>query len=130
MMAGEAAHQQVLRFIVVGSAAAAVHLLVVLVLVQGLQWLPLLANIAAFIVAFQVSYCGHHFWTFAHDERAHQQSLPRFLLVAISSFCLNEFLYFLLLHYAPFPYWFSLCVVLVAVAVITFLLSKFWAFVN
>jgi putative flippase GtrA len=129
-MANEASHQQVLRFIIVGSAAAAVHFLVVLVLVQGLHWLPLLANIAAFVVAFQVSYCGHHFWTFAHDTRSHQQSLPRFLLVAIGSFCLNEFLYFLLLHYAPFPYWLSLGMVLVSVAVITFLLGKFWAFAS
>lgn len=130
MTENDAAHQQALRFIVVGSSAASVHFLIVLALVQRLQLPPLLANVIAFFVAFNLSYAGHHFWTFSHETRSHTQSLPRFLLVAAGSFCLNEWLYFLLLRYAPLPYWLSLGIILALVAMITFLFSKFWVFTS
>lgn len=121
-------HGELLRFLVVGASAAAVHLLVVLLLVQLLSLQPLLANIAAFITAFQVSYFGHRLWTFAHTNTQHSQSLPRFILVALLGFFGNEFLYYLLLQYTALPYWLSLGIVLVLVAVMTFVLSKLWAF--
>ncbi|HQQ63624.1 MAG TPA: GtrA family protein [Pseudomonadales bacterium] len=121
-------HGELLRFLVVGASAAAVHFVVVLLLVQWYALQPLLANIAAFITAFQVSYFGHRFWTFAHTDTQHSQSLPRFLLVAVLGFASNECLYYLLLQYTTLPYWLSLGMVLVLVAVMTFVLSKLWAF--
>jgi len=115
-------------FIVVGSSAAAVHFCVVLLLVQLLHWHPLLANVLAFLIAFQVSYWGHRFWTFADTVLSHQQSLIRFFLVSCVSFALNEVMYYFLLHYTPLPYWLSLAIVLVLVAAITFISSRLWAF--
>jgi len=116
------------RFIIVGSSAAAVHFALVLLQVEVLDWKPLLANVLAFLLAFQVSYAGHRFWTFSDTTLQHTESLPRFFLVASSSFTLNEAMYFLLLHYTALPYWLSLGIVLVLVAAITFVSGRFWAF--
>lgn len=113
----------------VGAAAAATHYLVVLALVPlGLH--PLLANVVAFAVAFQVSYFGHRHLTFASTARQlpHRQTLPRFLLVAVTSFLLNEAMFFLLLRYTTLPYQLSLAIVLVTVAALTFVLSRRFAF--
>nr|WP_257275974.1 GtrA family protein [Endozoicomonas sp. SESOKO4] len=49
-----------IKFIVTGAAAAAVHLWVLWLLVDLTQLAPLLANPAAFILAFVVSYLGIH----------------------------------------------------------------------
>jgi putative flippase GtrA len=115
-------------FIIVGSCAAGVHFCLVLLQVQCFAVVPLLANILAFLVSFLVSYCGHRFWTFADTTLQHAQSLPRFFLVASSSFALNEAMYFLLLRYTALPYWLSLGIVLMVVAAITFTGGRVWAF--
>lgn len=119
---------QLARFGVVGIAAMAVHWLVVAALVP-LGVAPLLANIAAFAVAFNVSYAGHRRWTFATDAgaAAHATSFKRFLGVALLSFALNEMLYYALLSQG-IEYRIALFVVLVAVAALTFVLSRYWAF--
>jgi putative flippase GtrA len=117
--------RQLLRFGAVGVAAMAVHWTVVALLVPfGAK--PLLANIAAFAIAFNVSYVGHRHWTFAATS-AHQSPFKRFLGVALLSFVLNEALYYLLLR-AGLEYRVALLIVLVAVAALTFILSRYWAF--
>lgn len=119
---------QGLQFIAVGGTAAATHLLVVVLLVRGLAMAPLLANVAAFLIAFVVSYSGHAWLTFAEKKAPHAQALPRFFLVACSSFALNELLYYLALHQLHWHYAWSLVAVLVVVAVFTFIAAKCWAF--
>ena len=117
-----------LRFIAVGASAAATHLLVVWTLVQGLHWPPLGANVAAFLLAFWVSYGGHFLLTFADAGAAHRQALPRFFIVACSAFVVNELLYLAALRWLDWHYLISLLAVLVIVAVGTFVSSKLWAF--
>ncbi|MFG5777227.1 GtrA family protein [Comamonas sp. J-3] len=119
---------QSLQFVCVGAAAAATHLLVVALLVQTLAWAPLAANVVGFLLAFCVSYSGHAMLTFSAQHSSHQQALPRFFLVACSSFLLNEALYYAALHWLHWPYLPSLFAVLVIVAVVTFVAAKFWAF--
>jgi putative flippase GtrA len=114
-----------MRFGAVGIAAMAVHWLVVALLVP-LGSKPLLANIAAFAVAFNVSYAGHRHWTFAATSAQHS-TFKRFLGVALLSFALNEALYYLLLR-SGMEYRAALLLVLIAVAALTFVLSRYWAF--
>ena len=117
---------QLARFGVVGVGAMAVHWLVVRLLVPaGLA--PLVANVLGFAIAFNVSYFGHRSWTFASDAD-HRSTFWRFLSVALISFALNEVMYFLLLRFTTLDYQLALGIVLVAVAVLTFVLSKTWAF--
>lgn len=119
--------QQLLRFGVVGVSAMGVHMATAIGLVTA-GMLPLAANVIAFLVAFQVSYLGHRLWTFEAHALPHRDTLPRFFGVALMSFAVNEGMYFLLLRYAPLPYWLSLGIVLVAVAAGTFVCSRYWAF--
>src|SRR6188474_377402 len=85
---------ELMRFGVVGISASAVHLAVVLLLVP-LTVPPLVANVAAFGIAFQISYYGHRNWTFrANGARA---SYMKLLIVSLASFAINEALYAVLL---------------------------------
>lgn len=122
-MTGEA-----LRFIIVGVSALLTHWLVVILLVSAAGLPPLLANVIAFLVAFNVSYFGHRHLTFNASERSHRQTLPRFATVAASSFLVNETLYWLLLNFTPLRYDLAMLLVLGTVAGMTYLLGKFWAF--
>jgi putative flippase GtrA len=117
--------RQLARFGAVGIAAMAVHWSIVALLVP-LGSPPLLANVIAFAIAFNVSYVGHRNWTFA-DTTPHATTFRRFLGVALLSFALNEALYYLLLRQG-IEYRIALFAVLVAVAALTFVLSRYWAF--
>lgn len=119
--------RQLIHFGLIGISALCVHWTVVALLVP-LGLVPLLANIVAFVIAFQVSYWGHRRWTFAAYTLSHAQTLPRFMAVSGLSFVLNEFLYFLLLEYTALDYRVALFIVLATVAALTFLLSRQWAF--
>lgn len=114
-------------FGVIGISALLSHFLLVTLLVPlGLQ--PLVANVVAYLLAFQVSYWGHRRKTFEANYLPHRQTLPRFFAVASVSFLLNEALYFLLLQFTELDYRVALLLVLLVVAVLTFVLSRTWAF--
>ena len=119
---------QLFRFGCVGAAAAAVHLSVVALLVATLGMAPLWANVAGFGVAIQVTYFGHRNWTFRAVKRG--GDYQRMLLVSLVSFALNEALYAVLLHTTPLDYRLALVLVLVAVAVLTFIGSRIWVFTH
>lgn len=112
----------------VGASAAAVHFLVVTLMVAVYGWRPIIANVVAFCVAFFVSYTGHSLLTFADRDAAHSQSAPRFLAVAVTGFVSNELLYYLALNVLHLPYQPALVLVLVMVAGMTYVLSHLWAF--
>lgn len=115
-------------FVAVGVAAAAVHLLVAGVLVAGLGWLPLVANVLAFLVAFAVSYQGHAGLTFARTGTRGRGAALRFFVVASLGFAANEGLYHIALHWLHWHWFWSLALVLCVVAGGTFVLGKLWAF--
>ena len=117
---------QALRFIVVGTAAAATHWLAAMV---AMLWLPpLVANVLGFCTAFPVSFAGHHRWSFHGRGTSWGRALPRFALVALSSFAGNELLYAVLLRWMSAYPGLALAITLVAVAASTFALSRGWAF--
>lgn len=121
--------QSQLVFIAVGAAAAMVHLSVVWLLVHFLSAPPLAANPFGFFIAFWVSFFGHRHGSFRRDE-PHDlaRTLPRFALVAVAGFLVNELLYAALLAWTPLPYAAALFLVIGIVAVLTYLSSKHWAF--
>ena len=123
---------RIARFGMVGLTAAAVHYWVVIALVELLHIAPLQANVGGFVAAFWVSYFGHRHWTFsdavASDIGGTHSSFLRFLLVALLGFGMNQLLFYLLLRYAGWPYYLALAVVVFTVAVMTYVLSRLWAF--
>lgn len=117
-------------FIVVGSLAAAVHWSVVVGLVRLADWPPLLANVIGWMVAFAVSFSGHHHLSFrAHGVRPGLSAL-RFFAVSFSGFVVNETAYALLMHWSDLRFDLLLAGVLVAVAGATYWLSRHWVFLR
>lgn len=119
---------QMLQFVLVGGSAAATHLAVVGLLVALMSMQPLWANVLGFLVAFVVSYNGHVWLTFAAAQARGWATVARFFAVACLSFVVNELMYAAALHWLHWHYFWSLALVLVLVAIGTFVLSKFWAF--
>ena len=115
-------------FVLVGSLAAAVHFTVVIALVSAFSTPPLMANVFAWMVAFGVSYVGHHRLSFRGQAAPVARSAARFALVSLSGLALNEAAYALLLHLTPLRYDIALALVLVGVAFITYQLGRHWAF--
>lgn len=122
--------RQLFWFGVVGVTAMLVHLGSVVLIFVPLGLAPLLANIIGFLLAFQVSHAGHRHFTFRNQELSVSRSRGRFFLVALLSFGVNEALYWALLKYTLLDYRISLAMVLVAVATLTFVLSRYWAFAS
>jgi putative flippase GtrA len=117
-------------FVAVGCAAAAVHLLVVVMLVGGLGWRPLLANVLGWLVAFVVSFAGHWQLTFHGRGAPLWQAARRFFGISAAGFAANEIAYAALLRWSGLRYDVGLAMVLVGVAVVTYLLSSRWAFLG
>jgi len=114
-------------FLLVGATAAAIHQVAVIVLVETGLLTPAMANLPGFAIAWLASYLGHRHLTF-RSERPHREAAPRFLVVALLAFAANQALYVLLLRFTPLHYAVALFIVLIAVAVGTYLLSGRWAF--
>lgn len=117
----------VFGFIGVGALAALVHYLVALgAHAWGIS--PANSNWLGFLLAFPVSYWGHRTWSFKHSQSAHISAFSKFFLVALFGFFGNQALLWLGLHYTPLPFWLLLGLVMVVVALSTYVLSRFWAF--
>lgn len=123
-----AATLRIASFVAVGCAAAAVHFGVVVVLVEHSHLPPLAANVAGWAVAFVVSFLGQGLVTCRSRRAPLLQALPRFFAVSLAGFAANEAAYALLLHATGVRYDVLLAGVLLAVAVMTYLLSSRWAF--
>lgn len=120
---------QIIKFVLVGSFAALIHLSLLHLLVSVGFLQPLMANVAAFIVAFIASYTGQSLWTFNHRQHNHKSAAVRFLVTQLlCSFALNQGLYTLLLEFTSLNYLIASVIVLITMPLVTFSLSKYWAF--
>ncbi|TAG25318.1 MAG: GtrA family protein [Burkholderiales bacterium] len=121
--------QRLVFFLVVGAMAAAVHWLVVVGLVSQLGLKPLLANIIGWQVAFVASFSGHYLLTFRDQSAPLGRSALRFFGVSALGFSINESAYAVTLALG-WRYDWALLLVLMAVAVMTYFLSRRWAFLR
>lgn len=116
---------QFFRFGCVGAVASALHLAVVAALVTaGLT--PPVANVAGFGLAFHASYHGHRGWTFR--EPLGSGNYARMFAVSLLSFAANQLLYLFLLRFTSLDYRLALAIVLAAVAIGTFAVTRAWVF--
>lgn len=115
-------------FVVVGSAAAGVHFLVVVALVRWAGWQPPVANVAGWLLAFVCSFAGHYHTTFREARAPVVRAARRFFAVSALGFAVNQLAYVLLLRLSPLRYDLALALVLVGVAAMTYLLGRRWAF--
>lgn len=115
-------------FTVIGALAAAVHYIVAVTLESGFAMAPAWANVIGFGCAFPVSYIGHSKLSFAHHTASHRTSFPRFLAIALSGFIGNQVLLLSLLAWFGLPFWIMLALVMVIIAFLTYIFSRYWAF--
>ncbi|MFK7944644.1 MAG: GtrA family protein [Paracoccaceae bacterium] len=118
---------QAARFGAVGLFATLVHLCTAWTAHHLLGFQPLLANIAGFGVAFAFSYLGHFYWTFGHNS-GHPVYLPRFLVVSAIGFGLTNLITWSVTGMAGLSFDVALGVILIAVPLTTWTLSRLWAF--
>jgi putative flippase GtrA len=115
-------------FAVIGAFAALVHYIVAVAVEFTHIGSPAIANITGFLLAFPVSYFGHTKYSFSGHTATHQQALPKFFGVAVTGFLINQVMLLNTLYFTSLPFWFVLGVVMVLVAISTYILSRFWAF--
>jgi putative flippase GtrA len=115
-------------FIAVGTLAAAVHLGTVVALVRWAGWSPPVANVAGWLVAFACSFVGHYHTTFSDAAAPVGRAARRFFAVSALGFGANQFAYVALLKFSFLRYDIALALVLVGVAVMTYVLGRRWAF--
>jgi putative flippase GtrA len=120
--------KQLCWFVAVGCAAAATHWLVVVAVVSFAGYAPLIANVIGWLIAFCVSFLGHYQLTFKLQHAPLSRALRRFFAVSALGFGVNELAYAYLLHATTLRYDVLLALILIAIAVMTFILGRFWAF--
>ena len=119
--------KQMLRFGIVGVLATFVHMVNGYLLIQaGLH--PLLANLLAFAIAFLVSFIGHLEFSFAGEDVAPSSALRKFAVVALVGFGCNEAMLITLLSQSALADTIALWVSTGFAAIVTFALSRAWAF--
>ena len=121
---------QIIKFCIVGSIAAGIHLLILAILVHRFGLVPYFANPVAFIIAFVFSYWGQSQWTFqSADQKTTWQSVLRFLCIQVlCSFLLNQSGFFLLNSVFGWHYLLASTLVLIIIPVCTFMLTKCFVF--
>lgn len=118
------------KFAIIGLLATGTHALVALLSLKGLGFHPYLANVTGFLVAFAVSFCGHHFWSFSHTRQEGQarRRILRFFIIALAGFALNSGVLTGWLQLTDWPESIGLLVSIAVVPAISFLFARFWAF--
>ncbi len=115
------------RFGVVGVVATIVHVIIVSILLWQTSWHILLTNTIAFFIAFWISFAGNYIWTF-HSSGSPKAAMARFLLISISAFLVNTIILKTILDAGLLPPISATILSAIAIPVITFTASRFWAF--
>jgi putative flippase GtrA len=119
--------RQIPVFGLVGLASTATHVGGALAARIGLDLTPLAANFAGYLCAVGVSYLGNAWLTFRRPAARAGQAL-RFFIVSLAGLALGQGLTWALTGPLGWPFAVALAVVVLAVAALSFTLSRLWAF--
>ena len=115
------------RFGVVGVSATLTHAAILWALVESIQMRPSLATVIGFLVAFNVSYFGHYYFTFRSTE-PHKRALPGFALTATAGAVLNWLIFVIGTDLLDWNYWITFLIAIASVPVFVFFVSRRVAF--
>jgi putative flippase GtrA len=118
---------RLVRFGIVGAVAAATHFFVTIGFVSLGGWRPQLANVAGYAVALAVSYLGQALWTFGQSG-VNAVDFTKFAATSLTGFAANALTYASLLRWTGLDYRLALALVLLLVAMLTFLSLNHWVF--
>jgi len=117
-----------LRYCLAGSAAAAVHLLVLVVCVEVLGIPPTPASATGFCIAVLVNYTLQYRWTFAATD-SHGIALLKFCLVACFALTINTGIFWVAYAIVGSPYLVAQVVAIGFVVLINFFMNRQYVFV-
>lgn len=120
---------QFIRFALVGVIATLTHALALTVMVEAWHFDATLANGLAFLVAVQVTYWGQRLWVFRRAP-ADASGLVRFVVTAAIGLGLNVAIMALAVDALRLDYRIGFATALVAVPLVSFVLSRKWVFAN
>ncbi len=115
-------------FTIIGIIASAVHYFVAIGLAYLGSLSAIYANIFGFLIALLVSYVGHQFFSFPKKNKQIKKTFIRFFCVTLVGFLVNQCLIVFILKDTSLPFWLVLGVVMLTIAISTYLLSRFWVF--
>ncbi len=119
---------RIIRFIIVGTMAAGIHLSVLVICVEKFFINPVIANMFAFLVAFLGSFLGQYFWTFKPTHKQYIKSFFRYLVVQIAGcFLVSQTLFFIFYQYILLNYLYAMIFSVLFTSALTYLLSYLWA---
>ena len=116
-------------FGVVGITATLTHVSTALLAHDYGGFGPLKANFTGYALAVLVSYFGHARLTFRRAAFRGPQFV-RFVATSLAALALNQAIVFIGAHVVDAPFAWALAPAVVVVPVVTFLVSKLWAFAD
>jgi len=116
------------RFAIVGFSLAAVYSAIYWYLATYVMT-PVLAVVAAFLVAVSLGFVLHSRWSFrGHGKSEDRRMKIKFLLVQSSGFLLNELFTWVLTGPMHGPTWWPLVPAILVTPLATYLLNRQWVF--
>lgn len=124
---GESEFDLLMRYLLVGGSATAVHAAVSITLLLTSALSPLYGHIAGFLAGFLVSALGHAIYTF-RLKRGHGPAIIRFFVVALIALAASEAALAVLIgHWGLAPLKAQLAAIAISVTC-SFTLARLWAF--
>ncbi|WP_417670258.1 GtrA family protein [Roseibium sp.] len=119
-----------IRFAIVGGLATLTHAAVAVLLFETDLLPALIANLAGFLVAFGVSFAGHHFWSFSATRHngGTGKRMRRFFILAVTGFALNSSVLASWIGLTNWPETLGILFSIAIVPALTFLGARLWAF--
>ncbi len=115
------------RFGVVGIGATVTHAAILWALVESVSMRPSIATVIGFLVAFNVSYFGHYYFTFRSTE-PHRRALPGFAMTAVVGAVLNWLIFVIGTEILTWNYWIAFGISILLVPLFVFFVSRRVAF--
>lgn len=117
------------RYLVAGGTAAACHFAILIFLIEAFAINSTLSSVAGFIVAIFVNYSLQYHWTFSIKENGnHKVIFSRYLVVTLSTLCLNAALFWILNEVLFIHYIVSQVIVSVFVLIVNFTINQCYTF--
>ena len=121
-------NKQTLHFLIIGALASLSNFILVFIFVHLELAEPLVANLFAYLISFNVSYLGHRYLTFSETTQSHKKAASQFFINCLIGLVLNEAIYYVLLHVVHIQYLVALFITMFLVAIYTFFVSKYLIF--
>jgi putative flippase GtrA len=119
--------REIATFGVIGVVATTTHAAIALFMNQHLGIAPFTANFLAYCCAFSVSYFGNARFTFGRPAFRGRQFL-KFVSISLLGLALSQALTFLCTGVLGLPYTLALIPIVTLVPILSFVLSKAYAF--